>query len=87
MRIYMQMQPDPSRDLLRYYQIQIQEDLFGGWSLIREWGEQGKGGPVKKSHFLDYDEAMESLFQIRNRQIKRGYRVMFVSGDGHRIYR
>jgi predicted DNA-binding WGR domain protein len=32
---------DPQRNQYRYYVLDVQPHLFGGWSLIREWGRIG----------------------------------------------
>jgi len=35
---------DPARNMLRFYTLTIQQDLFGGASLIRVWGRIGTRG-------------------------------------------
>jgi len=80
MRIYLQVQSEPGQPV-RYYQIQLQPDMLGGWGGIREWGFQGRSGTVRRSHYESYDEAMEALTKIRSQQLNRGYQVMFVQGD------
>ena len=32
---------DPAQNMRRFYLMQVQPDLFGGASLIREWGRIG----------------------------------------------
>ncbi len=80
MRIYMQSQPDQER-VTRYYQLILQEDLIEGWSLLVESGEQGRAGRVRKEHFVDRESAMDKLLSLRDTQVRRGYRVMFMQGD------
>ena len=80
MRIYLQVQSEPGQPV-RYYQIQLQPDMFGGWGVIREWGFQGRSGTVRRSHYETHEEAMEALMKIRSQQLKRGYQVMFVQGE------
>ena len=40
MRLFMQSRAEGS-EAPRYYQIVLQQDLLGGWTLFREWGHQG----------------------------------------------
>ena len=37
---------DPEANKWRFYSLDIQPDLFGGWSLVREWGRIGRHGKV-----------------------------------------
>ncbi len=65
----------------RFYQLAIQRDLINGWSLVREWGQQGSSGRVKKDHFSDWDRAVEAMLRIRDTQLQRGYKVVFMQGQ------
>jgi predicted DNA-binding WGR domain protein len=80
MRIYMQTQPSPEQPL-RFYQLQIQQDLLGGWIVVRESGVQGARGQVTSEHFDLHEEAIKRLTHFRDMQIKRGYRIVFREGD------
>ena len=84
MRIYLQTPAEPEKSP-RYYQLQLQPDMFGGWGLIREWGTQGGRGTVKRSHYDSRDEAMQALIEWRNKQLQRGFQMVFVTGDGQRV--
>lgn len=79
MRIYMQM-PATEDKAPRYYQLLLQPDLLGGWSVVREWGTQGAAGRVKKEFFASQDDALEAIEKAREAQIQRGYRVVFMEG-------
>jgi len=35
---------DPARRMRRFYLLDVQPDLFGEWSFIREWGGAGQPG-------------------------------------------
>ena len=35
---------DPGKRMRRFYRLDVQENLFGEWCLIREWGRIGTGG-------------------------------------------
>jgi len=80
MRIYLQTAPD-SENPPRYYHLFLQKDLINGWSLVRESGRQGASGRVTKKHFEDHDTAVTALIAVRDAQLKRGFRVVFVKGD------
>lgn len=64
----------------RFYQIHIQQDLLGGWSLVREWGNQGASGRVKKTHFESRDDAEKAFMSSRDNQLDKGYNVVFLEG-------
>ena len=81
MRIYLQTQPQAG-EAPKYYQLQLEQDLFGGWSLIREWGQPGGRPSVKREQFLELVLAQEAMEKARDAQLKRGFRVMFSQGAG-----
>ena len=80
MRIYMQM-PASGEQPPRYYQLLLQEDLLGGWTLIRESGYQDKAGRIKREYFATHEAAERALLKARDSQLARGYRVVFIEGD------
>ncbi len=75
----MQNQPSPEQPL-RFYQLQIQQDLLGGWIVVRESGVQGSRGQVTSEHFDQREEAEQRLIHFRDMQIKRGYRIVYREG-------
>jgi len=77
MRLYMQIPPEGDK-APRYYHLHLQEDLIDGWTLIREWGYQGAAGRVRKEHYPDRESAEAALVKVRDEQISRGYRVVFM---------
>lgn len=80
MRIYLQMPAADARSP-RYYQLILEPDLLGGWTLVREWGQQGASGRVKRDHFGTWDAAEAALADARDAQLAKGYRVVFVQGE------
>jgi len=54
---------------------------MGGWSLSKESGYQGSSGKTSRHHFDSHENAMESMLQLRDKHIKRGYYVAFVQGQ------
>jgi predicted DNA-binding WGR domain protein len=81
MRIYLQT-PFSEEHPPRYYQLILQEDLLGGWTLVKQWGFQGASGTMQREHFASHEEAMQAMMRSRDQQVKRGYRVMFFQGEG-----
>ena len=79
MRIYMQTRSDDSAPL-RFYQLSLQQDLLGGWTLYREWGNQGARSSMKREVYLDRDSAVTAFEKARDSQVKRGFRVVFSQG-------
>ena len=80
MRVYLQI-PALEGKPARYYQLVLQEDLINGWTLIREWGQQGYAGRVKRDHFPDRQAAEAALLRVRDSQVKRGFKVVFMQGS------
>ncbi len=80
MRIYMQIPPGDNRPP-RYYDLHLQEDLLGGWTLVREWGFQGAGGRLIRDHYVDRERAEQAMFKVRDTQLTKGYQVVFMQAD------
>ena len=80
MRIYMQTATTGEK-APRFYHIHLQEDLLDGWTLIRESGYQGAAGKVTKEYYTNRDDALDALIKVKERQVKRGYRIVFAEGD------
>lgn len=80
MRIYLQT-PLTNDGAARFYHLFLQQDLLGGWTLVKESGYQGASGRVQREHFSSHELAAEAMMKARDQQIKRGYRVMFMQGE------
>lgn len=80
MRIYLQTKVDEETSP-RYYQLLILKDLLDGWTLVREWGQQGSSGRVKRDHFATREEAEQAMIRVRDAQLNRGYRIAFMQGQ------
>ncbi|HEB59527.1 MAG TPA: WGR domain-containing protein [Gammaproteobacteria bacterium] len=79
MRIYMQT-PVAAGQTPRFCQLMLQRDLLGGWSLTRESGEQGRAGRIRRAHFARLDEAQAQFQQWRDKQLRLGYRIVYMEG-------
>ncbi len=76
----MQIPPSDERPP-RFYHLHLQEDLLEGWTLVREWGFQGAGGRMVRDHFPDRQSAEQAMLAIRDTQLKKGYRVVFMKAQ------
>ena len=80
------MQTLPTADTpLRFCHLLLQQDLLGGWTLVRESGRQGGSGRVRREHFETRDQAeaaliVAALIVARDQHGRRGYRVVFAEG-------
>ena len=64
---------DPAKNMRRFYLMTVQRDLFGGASLIREWGRLGSPGKVRVDHHPDEGHAVNALADLMAAKRKRGY--------------
>jgi len=65
---------DPARNMRRFYQLDIEPDLFGGVMLMKEWGRIGARGRVMAERYDSEDLALAALQKQAERKRKRGYR-------------
>ncbi|HET6546707.1 MAG TPA: WGR domain-containing protein [Rhodanobacteraceae bacterium] len=79
MRIFMQAKP-AGEEQPRYYQVTLEQDLLGGWTLDREWGQPGGRISTRREIYLERDAALAAFEEVRDAQLKRGLRIMFCRG-------
>ncbi len=79
MRIYLQQRP-VAGEPPRFYQLSLQQDLLGGWVLVREWGQPGARNSARREVFLNREDALQALSKARDAQVRRGFQVMFAQG-------
>ncbi|MDH5230185.1 MAG: WGR domain-containing protein [Gammaproteobacteria bacterium] len=65
----------------QFYQLGLEPDLFDGWNLVKEWGRAGASGRVQKEHYDSFEQAEKALIAARDRQLKKGYRIVFAQGE------
>ena len=65
---------EPDRGMRRYYSLSCWPDLFGGVSVVREWGRIGSPGRLRCDPYPGQAEAEAALEALRRRKIRRGYR-------------
>ncbi|MBF0154454.1 MAG: WGR domain-containing protein [Magnetococcales bacterium] len=79
MKVYLQ-RLNPATDLITFYSIQIQPDLWGRWHVIREWGRAGSPGTLRKTPHDELQDALTSLQDLRDRLTREGYSVVMQEG-------
>ena len=64
---------DPTKNQARFYNMVLLPNLFGEWTLYREWGRIGQGGKVRMEWFGSEDEAKSALTTLEAAKRRRGY--------------
>lgn len=64
---------DVSRNMCRFYRLHVQCDLFGGASLMREWGRIGFRGRTIAENYADEGKAITALMKLAAAKRRRGY--------------
>ncbi|WP_316201368.1 MULTISPECIES: WGR domain-containing protein [unclassified Bradyrhizobium] len=63
-----------SRNVARFYKLDVQPTLFGEWSFVREWGRIGRAGTVRVETHQTRGKADLALASNWVRRLKKGYR-------------
>ncbi len=64
----------------RFYRLDVQRDLFGGWAIVREWGRIGRPGRVRIDPYPTADQATDRMRRQQARKQARGYALAVRSG-------
>ena len=67
---------DQAQGMARFYRLQMQPTLFGGVTLVREWGRIGQAGTCRHDHYETTEAAEAALAGLRQAKQRRGYRSM-----------
>ncbi|WP_198647112.1 WGR domain-containing protein [Pannonibacter carbonis] len=59
--------------MARFYRLDVQPDLFGQWSLVREWGRIGSGGQVRVTPYPSESRALAAQEALAIQKERRGY--------------
>lgn len=73
---------DPSQNMRRFYTLAIQPTLFGGASVIRNWGRIGTNGQSKAETFDGEEEAVAASDRLERSKRRRGYTNPGATGNG-----
>lgn len=69
---------DAAQNMRRFYMLVVQPTLFGGASVIRNWGRIGTGGQTMIETFDDEEAAAVAVSRVEGTKRRRGY------ADAHR---
>lgn len=65
----------------RYYRVDVAYNLFGEYSVLREWGQRGQpgagAGRRQVTWFSNLRDACLAAERWQNRAVKRGYGPLF----------
>ena len=64
---------DPTQNMRRFYSLAIQPTLFGGASVIRNWGRIGTNGQSMMETYDQAEEAMVAMARLHRTKQRRGY--------------
>lgn len=64
---------DPDRNMARFYRLSLEPNLFGGVSLVRNWGRIGTTGRLRIDLHPDEAAAERARTGIAARKQRRGY--------------
>jgi predicted DNA-binding WGR domain protein len=79
MRLFLQ-QPPQGSEAPKFVQLILEQDLLGGWLLLRESGQTGGRSQLKRELYIDRDQALAAFEKARDAQVKKGFQVMFAQG-------
>jgi predicted DNA-binding WGR domain protein len=64
---------DPARNMRRFYSLDVQPDLFGGFVVVKEWGRIGARGRIVDELHATEDLAATAMWRQAERKRRRGY--------------
>jgi predicted DNA-binding WGR domain protein len=70
----------PADNQARFYRLAVWPDLFGGYSLAREYGRIGQPGKLRLDPYPEEAQAVSAMMTLFRRKIRRGYQPL--SGRG-----
>ncbi|WP_104668368.1 WGR domain-containing protein [Ensifer adhaerens] len=72
-RLYVE-RTDATRNMARFYSIEIDSNLFGEICLTRRWGRIGARGHSAAHQFSQEGDAIRLFLNLTRRKLRRGYR-------------
>jgi predicted DNA-binding WGR domain protein len=64
---------DPARNMRRFYSLDVQPELFGGFVVVKEWGRIGARGRVTDELHATENLAAAAMQRHAARKRRRGY--------------
>lgn len=65
----------PAQNMARFYRMAVLPNLFGEWTLYREWGRIGQGSQIRMDWFTTETLAVAALITLEASKRRRGYWV------------
>ncbi len=65
---------DATKNMARYYAMEITGTLFGEACLIRSWGRIGRRGQCMNHHFEQEEDAVNLFLTLTRQKRAKGYR-------------
>jgi len=73
---------DPSRNMNRFYSVELTKDLFGDHGVHRQWGRFGTWGRQRCDWYKSQMEAECALSDLVKQKLARGYLLKLPSSKG-----
>ena len=67
---------DSTRNIDRFYVVDVTPTLFGEWAVLREWGRRGSPGTMRLSSYQRRNDAGTAEQRTIKRRLQRGYRAI-----------
>jgi predicted DNA-binding WGR domain protein len=67
---------NPAANQARFYRLSVWADLFGGYSLAREYGRIGQPGKLRLDFYAEEAQARSAMMQLMSRKTRRGYQLL-----------
>lgn len=64
---------DSAKNLARFCSLRVLPNLFGEWSLQREWGQIGQAGQLRRLYYPSQEDATRALLTLEMAKRQRGY--------------
>jgi predicted DNA-binding WGR domain protein len=64
---------DPARKMCRFYRLDVQPDLFGGFSVVKTWGRIGACGRMMDEWPMTEAQSFAASQRQAERKRRRGY--------------
>ena len=66
---------DPSRNMARFYSLEVEKDLLGRVVLVRRWGRIGTAGKTRLDEHRGEGEAHAALQSLQAAKRRKGYQA------------
>jgi predicted DNA-binding WGR domain protein len=70
----------PTRNVNRFYVVDVTPTLYCEWAVMREWGRRGSPGTMRLSSYRRREEAQIAEQRTIKRRLQHGYRDRNVFG-------